>query len=39
MRLGAFVPGESVYLTRNGRGRFVVMDIEDYARDRAEKSF
>ena len=22
--------GESVYLTKNGRGRFVVMDIEDY---------
>ena len=23
--------------TKNGRGRFVVMDIEDYERDRAEK--
>ena len=22
---------------KNGRGRFVVMDIEDYERDRAEK--
>ena len=22
--------GEPVYLTKNGRGRFVVMDIEDY---------
>lgn len=29
--------GELVYLTKNGRGRFVVMDIEDYERDRAEK--
>ena len=31
--------GEPVYLTKNGRGRFVVMDIEDYdyERDRAEK--
>ena len=28
--------GEPVYLTKNGRGRFVVMDIEDYERDRAE---
>ena len=26
-----------VYLTKNGRGRFVVMDVEDYERDRAEK--
>ena len=26
-----------VYLTKNGRGRFVVMDIEDYEHDRAEK--
>jgi len=29
--------GESVYLTKNGGGRFVVMDIEDYERDHAEK--
>ena len=29
--------GVPVYLTKNGRGRFVVMDIEDYERDRAEK--
>ena len=29
--------GEPVYLTKNGRVRFVVMDIEDYERDRAEK--
>lgn len=29
--------GEPVYLTKNGRGRFVVMDIEDYECDRAEK--
>ena len=24
-------------MTKNGRGRFVVMDIEDYERDLAEK--
>lgn len=24
-------------MTKNGRGRFVVMDIEDYEHDRAEK--
>ena len=29
--------GNPVFLTRNGRGRFVVLDIEDYERDRAEK--
>lgn len=29
--------GELVFLTRNGRGRFVVLDIEDYERERAEK--
>ena len=29
--------GEPVYLTKNGRGRFVVIDIEDYERERAEK--
>ena len=29
--------GEPVYLTKNGRGRFVVIDIEAYARERAEK--
>jgi prevent-host-death family protein len=29
--------GAPVFLTKNGRGRFVVMDIEDYERDRAEK--
>ena len=29
--------GEPVFLTKNGRGRFVVMDIEDYERDKAEK--
>ena len=30
--------GEPVYLTKNGRGRFVVMDIEDYERDRQRKA-
>ena len=29
--------GEPVFLTKNGRGKFVVMDIEDYAREKAEK--
>lgn len=29
--------GESVFLTKNGRGKFVVMDIEDYEREKAEK--
>ena len=29
--------GAPVYLTKNGRGRFVVVDIEDYERDLAEK--
>ena len=29
--------GEPVFLTKNGKGRFVVMDIEDYERDKAEK--
>ena len=29
--------GEPVFLTKNGGGRFVVMDIEDYERERAEK--
>ena len=29
--------GEPIYLTKNGRVRFVVIDIEDYERDRAEK--
>ena len=31
--------GEPVYLTKNGRGRFVIMDIEDYeARSCREKA-
>lgn len=29
--------GEPVFLTKNGRGRYVVMDIEDYEREKAEK--
>lgn len=29
--------GEPVYHTKNGRGRYVVMDFEDYERDRAER--
>ena len=29
--------GEPVFLTKNGRGKFVVMDIEDYEKERQEK--
>lgn len=29
--------GEPVFLTKNGRGRFVVMDIEDYEREKSER--
>ena len=29
--------GEPVFLTKNGRGKFVVLDIEDYEKDRAER--
>ena len=29
--------GEPVFLTKNGRGKFVVMDMEDYEREMAEK--
>ncbi len=29
--------GEPVFLTKNGRGKFVVLAIEDYEKDRAEK--
>ena len=29
--------GEPVFLTKNDRGRFVVMDIDDFERDHAEK--
>ncbi|MFQ7264778.1 MAG: type II toxin-antitoxin system prevent-host-death family antitoxin [Lachnospiraceae bacterium] len=29
--------GEPVFMTKNGRGRFVVLDIEDYEREQAEK--
>ena len=31
------VKGQPVYLTKNGRGRFVIMDIEDYQRQQQEK--
>jgi len=30
--------GNPVYLTKNGRGRFVLMDIEDFEREKAEKT-
>ena len=29
--------GEPVFLIQNGRGRFVVIDMEDYEREKAEK--
>lgn len=29
--------GEPVFLTQNGRGKFVVMDMEDYEREKVEK--
>lgn len=29
--------GKPVFLTQNGRGKFVIMDIEDYEREKAEK--
>ena len=29
--------GEPVFLTKNGRGKFVILDIEDYEKDREEK--
>lgn len=32
------VTGEPVFLTKNGRGKFVVMDIDDYEREKAEKN-
>lgn len=29
--------GEPVFLTKNGRGKYVVMDMDEYERERAEK--
>ena len=29
--------GEPVFLTKNGRGRYVLIDMDEYERDRAEK--
>lgn len=29
--------GEPVFLTKNGRGRFVLIDFDDYEREQAEK--
>ena len=31
------VKGAPVYLTKNGRGKFVLLDIDDYEREKAEK--
>ena len=31
------VVGSPVYLTKNGRGKFILMDIADYEREKAEK--
>lgn len=28
--------GEPVFLTKNGRGRFVILDMEEYEREKAE---
>jgi len=30
--------GAPVYLTKNGRGRFVLLDAREYERDQAEKA-
>lgn len=35
--LKSCVVREPVFITKNGRGKFVVMDIEDYEREKAEK--
>lgn len=32
------INGSPVYLTKNGRGRFVLVDIEEYERDQAERA-
>lgn len=37
MTLKKCVIGELVFLTKNESGKFVVMDIEDYEREKAEK--
>ena len=37
MTLKKCVIGEPVFLTKNESGKFVVMDIEDYEREKAEK--
>lgn len=29
--------GEPLFLTKNGRGKFVLVDIEDYEKERAER--
>ena len=29
--------GEPVFLTKNGRGRYVLIDMDEYERERAEK--
>jgi len=32
------VTGSPVYLTKNGRGRYVLLDISEYEQDQAEKA-
>jgi PHD/YefM family antitoxin component YafN of YafNO toxin-antitoxin module len=32
------VVGAPVYLTKNGRGRYVLLDMADYERDQAERA-
>jgi len=32
------VPGSPVYLTKNGRGKFVLIDMADYEHEKAERA-
>lgn len=36
--LDEVTPGSPVFLTKNGRGRYVIQDISDYERYEAEKT-
>ncbi len=36
--LDEVAPGSPVFLTKNGRGRFVIQDISDYERYEAERT-
>ena len=37
MKFSKIAKLENQFLTKNGKGRFVVLDIDDYEKDRAEK--